>query len=417
MDPADPSVVKQVLSDADFPDFLGWLSQFNGMFSHWGTCDISDLLDVLKAPQPDNTDKARKELKDYFNDPENRHLRDWVKRLIIQAPSEWDKANNQRCDQLKQKNGLGWGTDGPFYGNDEEFDKHMTFAESLQWWGDAGLGDSNVWHFHPFAFVEHFKKAFWMSHENLVRAFPKTAMRPTSNSRWVSEPIRVSLVAVEKQLFKLNVAMRKFGISTPQRVSAFLGNAMQETQWFGSIAEGLAGQRYLPWGGRGLLQLTWPDNYVIYFRYRGRIVAGSVAERLSTAARTSDHARNNTALHNLDSALPLDLKAWRDQVFSTDEADSAGAYWSWTKASQSADMQPIMTRETKRVGQEDKPYYSCTSFGRVAATVNFGHATNDYSRVNGLVARFQAHTSSVVQFMDRLPFPDVHGSLQDLPDA
>ena len=67
---------------------------------------------------------------------------------------------------------VGPGRDGPYLGHDVEYNKHMQFVESLQWWGDAGLGDSNVWHFHPFGFIQHFRKCGWLSEDELRCMIP-----------------------------------------------------------------------------------------------------------------------------------------------------------------------------------------------------------------------------------------------------
>jgi hypothetical protein len=49
----------------------------------------------------------------------------------------------------------------------------MQFVDSLQWWGDAGLGDSNMWHFHPFGFIQHFRKCEWFSLDGMIDRMPK----------------------------------------------------------------------------------------------------------------------------------------------------------------------------------------------------------------------------------------------------
>ena len=73
-------------------------------------------------------------------------------------PGEWDKKNNLRCARLKEKDELGRGRDGPCLSNDAEYSNHTEFIESLQWWDDTGLDNSNVWHFHPFGLVRNFRK-------------------------------------------------------------------------------------------------------------------------------------------------------------------------------------------------------------------------------------------------------------------
>lgn len=133
----DPNVVVSVLSDADFPYWLGWQKTQDGLFQESGQCDIHDMLEVLKASGArDRSEEARQHLRDYFNDRSHRHVRDWAQRLVCRFGSEWDTRNNSRCDKLKEQNGLGVGRDGLYYGNDAEFDAHMTFVRSLQRWAD-----------------------------------------------------------------------------------------------------------------------------------------------------------------------------------------------------------------------------------------------------------------------------------------
>lgn len=60
------------------------------------------------------------------------------------------------------------------------FTKHV---RALQWWNDladtsgglkdtSGLKSSTVWHFHPLAFIEHYRKCHWLSEGELAHAIP-----------------------------------------------------------------------------------------------------------------------------------------------------------------------------------------------------------------------------------------------------
>lgn len=212
--------------------------------------------------------------------------------------------------------------------------------------------------------------------------------------------------------------MRKFGIATRQRAAAFLGNAMQETRWFRALASEDGGDtaRYAPWFGRGFLQLTWPGNYIAYFRFRGHQVDDALAKQIDAAAKSSDRTRSNGALVAADRNVSMSMKQWRDGVGARDAADSAGAYWSWSGAATFADMPMVMHREVNAVGGANRAYYRCDSFGQVAATVNLGHPSNRLGGVNGLVARYEAHASAVVLLGDGVPFPDAQGNLRNSPD-
>lgn len=76
------------------------------------------------------------------------------------------------------------------------------------------------------------------------------------------------LAALEKDRSALIPEMRKAGITTPPRMSAFLGNVCQETDHLRTLREYdnasgtyLRSKRYYPYYGRGYLQNTWKDAY------------------------------------------------------------------------------------------------------------------------------------------------------------
>lgn len=95
----------------------------------------------------------------------------------------------------------------------ERFTKHVL---ALKWWdslaGTCGLASSTVWHFHPLAFIEHFRKCHWLSKEELQLAYKDTA----------SEKL-------EEYRNALNVVMYKYGIASPVRLAHFLGQGAQES--------------------------------------------------------------------------------------------------------------------------------------------------------------------------------------------
>jgi len=442
IDLADASV--QVLSDADFPHWLGWQKVEGGLFPESGQCNMLSMLDLLGverdlggtkpdasngnsgtlgiARDVDDNQVASQELKNFFSI--HPHVRDWAQRLVCKFPSEWDKGNNGRWVKLKQKDGLGPGVDGPYLGNDDEYNKHIKFLESLQWWTDAGMGDSNVWHFHPFRFIQQFRKCAWLTETDITRLFPPTAMRASSHSHWVSEGVTPPARKISDSYLNLNKTARKFGITTPSRMAAFYANAMVETQWFNLMREAHAeSKKYFPWSGSGFLQLTWPDNYIKYWRFRGRQVDQALADRLSAAAAQASSTDSNVPLTDSTNHVPSDMVDWRDDIerLASDASDSAGAYWAWSGAAKPADDTPVMVRQTKLVGNIDKPYYCCESFGKVAETVNFGCPFNDVNKinsVNGIVPRFQAYAKSIWVLADLVWFPaaSIGDNPQEFPD-
>jgi hypothetical protein len=63
-----------------------------------------------------------------------------------------------------------------------------------------------------------------------------------------------------------------------------------------------------------------------------------------------------------------------------------------------------------------RPYYSCESFGQVAATVNVGKPSAAFSSIYGLQARFQAYTSALVALTDWVWFPTTNAGTKGTPD-
>ncbi|WP_035547113.1 M23 family metallopeptidase [Burkholderia sp. 9120] len=368
IDLADSNVVTQVLSDADFPHWLGWQKGIGGLFADSGQCDMHDLLDVLKVSHDgENSDASRQQLRDYFSDPEHRHLRDWSQKLVVQYPSEWDKANNARCTKLKEKDGLGPGRDGPYLGNDDEYSKHIQFVESLQWWADAGLGDSNVWHFHPFAFIKHFRKCGWLSLGELAQTVQGVHHRTIASvsALFVSElhdPHNAARVMRPAHLFApLMRCMRKYGLVNASRRAHWFGQTLQETGTFQYMRE-LGDNAYFtnyyegrchspvqrtinghvqtlsPLGncnpgdgprfsGKGMIQITGGDNYRGYQAYRGgtNFTVDPGPELLITDAGNACDAggyywvskqryRNDPITHHLVPLGKASVNFWADKV-------------------------------------------------------------------------------------------------------
>jgi len=273
------------------------------------------------------------------------------------------------------------------------------------------MTDSNVWHFHPFRFIQQFRKCGWLSEVDIARLFPPTAMRASSHSHWVSEGVTPPARRISDSYVNLNKTARKFGITTPLRMAAFYANAMVETQWFNLMREAHAeSKKYFPWSGSGFMQLTWPDNYIKYWRFRGRQVDQVLADRLRAAAAQASSTDSNVPLTDITNRVPSEMVDWRDDIerLASDASDSAGAYWAWSGAAKPSDISPVLVRETKLVGNINKPYYSCESFGQVAATVNFGHPVSDIQKialVSGIVPRYQAYTKSITVLADLVWFP------------
>jgi len=410
------------MSDADFPFFTGWVkaTEGNGALSDDGLCDVKVILDILRdanTPPPRPGVDRQERLALYLRDDEQARRK--LRGLICEAPTEWDKSTNVRRYRTLTN-------PGEHYADDPAgLKKFVDFVEKFQFWDMTGL-PSKIWHFHPLAFVEHFKKCGWLSRPEMAQLLPVSAMR-LHRGAYLSEPVDINVPARQRVLsdfrVDLNKALRKHGIVTANRMAAFFGNAMQETQWFGKLYEDNSVAWYYPWDGRGFLQLTGPGNYIKYWRWRGRDVAVTVEQALVSAYSKKDHA----ALQ--DKANPKvtsEMIEWRNDVSGLkdntryDSSDSAVAYWAWSGAARFADFPSSNDRATKRIGSDTHVYYACQSFGQVAATVNFGSPVTNLTsidKVNGIVARYQAYTSALKVLADTPQFPDQDGNLQTTPEG
>ena len=309
VDLADANVTEQVLSDADFPHWMGWQKNEGQLFGDFRQCDMSELMYTLQVPKSDVSDTKKRELKDFLNNPGNQHVRTLLQKWIGRMHSEWDSSTNGRCIGLKEKNGIQYSVDGPFVGAEDEFEKHMQFVESIQWWEDSGLGVSNVWHIHPLGFIKHFRKCGWLSlrelaqvvqgsHDRTIESVSRlftTELRAPHNSAQVRRPSGLYI--------PLMGCMRKYGIVGAKRQAQWFGQILRETGTFLYMRE-LGDNAYLTnyyegrchepiqrmirgrsttlsplgnchsgdgvrYSGKGMIQLTGGDNYRKYQKYRG----------------------------------------------------------------------------------------------------------------------------------------------------
>lgn len=126
------------------------------------------------------------------------------------------------------------------------------------------------------------------------------------------------------------------------------------------------------------------------------------------------------SLSDASTGLPDDLIIRRDSTENPFEAaDSAGAYWAWSKASMGADeyyLTPestIKSLATANAGK--KHYYENRAFGNVAGTVNTGSPSSSYSAIWGIQARFLAFGNAQVVLLHGGSYTQADGTKADIP--
>ncbi|WP_442854821.1 glycoside hydrolase family 19 protein, partial [Burkholderia sp. Leaf177] len=310
------------LSDADFPWFMGWtkVSEGAGALSDDGLCDSKVILDLLQEANGVDGPKAGASLDRlalYLRDHEE--VRQKLRGLICEAPTEWDKStNHKRFDRLTQA--------GEHYeGNPEGLDEFLQFVEKFQFWDTTGL-PTKVWHFHPLKFIGQFKKCGWLDNRDFELIYPDTYTRETSQKtetalRALSNTVR------ERYRHILNKAMNKHLVLSPARMAHFLGQGAEESRtltWMderrseescnklygGKNGNDLRGDGY-KFRGRGLKQLTGKYNYAEYWTYRGWIKRNvdfqdSWWDNKKATAPTID----NPSLILSDDFATIDVGAW-----------------------------------------------------------------------------------------------------------
>ncbi|KUZ08396.1 hypothetical protein WS50_22170 [Burkholderia territorii] len=395
---ATPYAGISVYSDADFPHWAGW-SLIDDDATPDSLCESSTIKRWLDLDGDGQVTHAEAK--------EALHSGDVRKRMaqaICKFPVEWAKQDiDARWGWLKSPHEA---LAAPLTG--EDFDTLKAHIEALAFWEDIQAQDlppaAECWHLPPKAFIEHFRKCGWISARELAQCIPRRVLDETrdANRQKVYPRSAVSWRAAIERATRfsqhLNLSLRRYGISaTSLRTAYFLANAIQETIYFTRTSElGGAGTRYAPWYGRGLLQLTWEENYVRYGKFRGFSVS-------ATMFRDS---------------LKDDLSV---------ACDSAGFYWvSCAKEPSNAldinteaDENPVFLDVTLANVCDNYDYHSRSCVGafstlqikdspqleRVARAVNTG-APGSTGAVNGLVPRGNVFLAAVQTLTDII-FDDI----------
>lgn len=379
-------------SDADFPHWTGWR---------------------MVDDDTDNNSQCNSPL--IAGLQESGRLRALNSRLICHFPLEWNVATfDQRYAWLKT------GSDDVPAMSEEDYERLKSHASALCFdTGEHGTG--RLWHFHPTAFIAHFRKCCWISKQELKQLIPLNVIRMARRNSYLWEPIvyRDATGSMADSIrIHLNKGMQKYLINTPLRIACFLGNAIQETQWLSQREE--VGSRqvwYYPWHGRGLLQLTSPSNYFDYFSFRGLQYTNDIKNRLSAEYNRLYANRNirqtDNHLSDTENDIPYDIITWRSNVSGNDHdvVDSAGFYWISAYMAYHSDAEHELERCSVNTNYRVKVYYRSPAFWKASASVNLpGRINTLYSTaLNGFNDRCCVY-GSAVSVLTEQKFPDNNGN-------
>ncbi|WP_155627893.1 M23 family metallopeptidase [Burkholderia vietnamiensis] len=304
-------------SDADFLPFAGWqkISEGNTPFGSDGMCDLDSLKKIVNDAAPHEvsaesgeTTEAHKArvLSAYVKD--NERVRQQLRGLICNAPSEWDSTNNgERYARLLDEGGF-------YHGNEKGYDDFMKHLKDVQFWEKTGLpAGQKLWFFHPLAFIRHFRRCGWLSDVDLSKIYPESKYQAVG---------KTGKEYKERYRLEINVVARKYGLNNSIRYSHFFGQCAVESYYMmapreSSISVGVAIKKnhisvmpedhgylrsppataedvesFLPYEGRlslgntdagdgvkfrgrGFKQLTGRYNYSEYWVYRGWLKSSS----------------------------------------------------------------------------------------------------------------------------------------------
>ena len=143
---------------------------------------------------------------------------DSIKRDMQKIPEELKAADAEikRADEDLKKNPPNPNSDKLW----QEFKAHVT---ALQFWDKVpGLPNAKqVWHFHPVAFVEHFKKCAWLNKPELERIYDKQYVGKKYH------PNHETVLEFHRQA--INKVFYKYGVSTPIRMAHYLAQGAVES--------------------------------------------------------------------------------------------------------------------------------------------------------------------------------------------
>jgi predicted chitinase len=261
-------------------------------------------------------------------------------------------------------------------------------------------GGQKLWFFHPLAFIRHFRKCGWLSLDELTRLLPRRYDLTHAGTTLNWQTARGRLNGGTITYTDLCKAFRKYGITTPERQTAFLSQSYIETGLLrttiedgqGNSANGNA-QYYQAFYGRGLMQLTWPTLYADYGKFRGFAsnTSGRYADPRITAGST--HCWSGPPTVDSHGHLHSDRRQWYPRydpdIVASDHSnacDSAGFFWIWKHFMGVSNISRVADTGVDTV-----------TIGRISVLVNGGGiGYDDRQQYAAFVLRYRGDTTEVV---------------------
>ncbi|MFP3799274.1 hypothetical protein [Paraburkholderia sp. SIMBA_027] len=367
-----------------------------------------------------------------------------LSRAVCQFPTEWSREGlEERYSWLKSPHEA---LSTPL--SEDDFATLMNHARDLAFWEsiqDPDLPSANeCWHFPPTAFIQQFRRCWWFSKSEFKQLLPTEVLRERTQTVIYYEDVAMSRPRqnmIDNHLVPLNKAIRKYRISSHQRLAAFFGNSLQETTWLASLHENNAAAWYYPWDGRGFLQLTHPANYFSYwdFTARARQIPASVRQSVLNHHSQANAHRPTAQQYNADgvNGASQNVIQWRDDVGDDHDisrdlispSDSAGFYWLMMRMPEYADRPIRLVRRTVSATRPPNPhhptnqpsvikiYYHSDNFRDASAIVNLpaavGHPEYPF---NGYIARCRAF-GQVLAVVSEVRFPGQQGQTHEFPEG
>lgn len=294
-------------SDADFPHWQGWqlIDDDTDSDSHCQSpfirgllrlddgkvvSDQEDAVSIVLSPayvslsEEDKLKLSERYKQEHMrNESALRKLatQQQIKRFICKFPTEWSKNDfDARYGWLRKIS-----DEGPL--PEEKYERPRRHHQELAFWEDAALEgiDAKHWHFPPIELIKAFKKCSWLTFGEINKIYPNA-----------------STVNINRYRAHINKTATKYLITSPLRLSHFLGQSGIETNQLTWMAELYSGDPFtyfrrlekaknfagwlgnIKWNdggnfrGRGLKQLTGRDNYAKYWTYRGWLSSESFSE-------------------------------------------------------------------------------------------------------------------------------------------